>query len=58
MLDPYHALHMTDLYLSGKMQLKFSTMSMETKSVKSIPKDFSKAKPVNGDNLSIETTRQ
>ena len=24
LLDPYHALHMTDLYLSGKTQLKFS----------------------------------
>ena len=31
---------------------------METKSVKSIPKDFSVDKPVNRDNLSIETTCQ
>ena len=27
LLDPYHTLHMTDLYLSGKMQLKFDHIS-------------------------------
>ena len=63
--DPYHALHMTDLHLSGRTQLNSQpyqkpslvqlnrflkiflrrSQSMETKPVKSIPKDFSKANP-------------
>ena len=46
-LDPYHALHMTDFYLSGKIQLSSQAMSKTSSgSVKSIPKDFSDADPV------------
>ena len=47
--DPYHALHMTDLYLSGKIQLKFSAISKTLSgSVKLTPKDFSDYYPVKG----------
>ena len=71
-LDPYHVLHMTDLYLSGRTQLNPQpyqrpsqdqlngflniflrrSHSMETRSVKSIPKDFSEVEPVNGEKIS------
>ena len=47
LLDPYHALHMIDLYLSGKMQFNSQPYQKAFSGpVKSIPKDFSDANTV------------
>ena len=42
LLDPYHALHMTDLYLSGKDSIKFSAIARPRPvQLNRLPTDFS-----------------